>query len=354
LVSVIDRRLALGRALIADSFDSSRRRAAKEFADFIADTVDPPRGGFVIEIGCNDGALLDIFDDKGYRVQGLEPAINVAKYPIAKEYPTHVGLLLPSIAERIIDQRSLADVVIARDSFAETDNPAAFAMAARTLLKPGGVFVFEVPAIHEIRRLKTLAGISHQACHYFAARALARFLEACDMDLNYLSYSDQYQARLRGVARKSEYSTEPDLSVPVTIAGETRAEPLDKEALEALARDITADARALADQFRADVKNGKRVAALGLAADGVTYLHIANLDSDIISSVHTPFVDLHGLMVPGTTIPICDDEDLLVDPPDHLIVLGRHFAGAEPAICDVVRGHGGQTTWLFPKVYATT
>ena len=41
----------------------------------------------VLDIGCNDGTLLTYFKNLGWKVQGIEPAINLAKEVAAKGIP---------------------------------------------------------------------------------------------------------------------------------------------------------------------------------------------------------------------------------------------------------------------------
>ncbi len=353
LATIIDRRFALGRALTADSLEPTRRRAAAAFAEFVLDHAAPADHALITEIGCNDGALLDILDDKGYRVQGLEPAVNVAGRAMAKEYPTYVGQLTPEIADSIVEQRSFADVIIAREAFAETDNPAAFALGAKALLRPGGVFVFEAPAIHEIVRLGSLDGISHQACQYFAAQALSRFFDACDMVLTHLAYPTAGQARLRGVVRLASDRPVTDPTVAAMIAAEDRDGGLTAGAIDTALRVITAKAQALARTLCAEADSGRTVAGLGLTAEAVTWLHLSGLGADVVSAIHTAFDDLVGMTAPGTDIPIVDAAALEVWPPDHLLLLDWRFADEAGPACAAVRRHGGRVTRPFAIPDAT-
>ncbi len=183
LADLVDRIRILGRPVAAIGADPRRRQASEALARQLIARLSPPRDALIVGIGSNDGTILKPFDDAGCRVQGIEPAANVAGAAIAAGIPTHPGLFSPQVAEKIEEERGRAALILAGQAFAEAGDPAAWMEGVRLLLRRDGVFAFCVDGLADLIETARIDKITHRTIDYHAIAPLKRFLAASDLHL---------------------------------------------------------------------------------------------------------------------------------------------------------------------------
>src|SRR2546429_8394709 len=96
-------------------FSSTSMSMATHFAMFaqqvMADYL-PPHDPFVVEIGCNDGILLEHFARVGIRHLGIEPSANVAHVAVNKGLRTLPRYFDEDLAHEIVAEDGQADAVL--------------------------------------------------------------------------------------------------------------------------------------------------------------------------------------------------------------------------------------------------
>src|SRR5262249_50201542 len=75
----------------------------------------------VVDVGSNDGTLLDNFRQGGHRVHGVEPT-QVGTLAQSRGIPTTIMFFGPDAAKKVRDQEGPARVVTATNVFAHIDN----------------------------------------------------------------------------------------------------------------------------------------------------------------------------------------------------------------------------------------
>src|SRR3989440_2939032 len=79
LLDVIDSKVLFEHYLYVSGTSPAFVRHFEEYADYVARRFTPPGRGFVVEIGSNDGTLLKIFRERGWRVLGVDPAREIGE-----------------------------------------------------------------------------------------------------------------------------------------------------------------------------------------------------------------------------------------------------------------------------------
>src|SRR5262249_5258177 len=102
-------------------------------------------GSLVVELGSNDGYLLQHFSARGIPVLGVEPAANIAAAASAKGIRTLVRFFGAGVARELVAAEGHADLVVANNVLAQVPDLHDFVAGIALLLAPRGVATLEVP-----------------------------------------------------------------------------------------------------------------------------------------------------------------------------------------------------------------
>jgi SAM-dependent methyltransferase len=116
----------------------------------------------VLDIGCNDGTLLEQFSHLGCKVAGMDPAEDLIKLCAQKGIKSYMGYWKESTE---LD-RSF-DIITACNVFAHNYNPLGFLRACKKHLAAGGLVIIEMP--YSLNTLKENQGdqFYHEHINYF-------------------------------------------------------------------------------------------------------------------------------------------------------------------------------------------
>jgi len=133
----------------------------------------------VVEIGSNDGILLKFFQDAGYRVLGIDPAVNVVEKAKELEVPTIVDFFSEEIAKYI----PKAKVILGNNVIAHIDDQHDLARGVAKLLDKDGAFVFQAPYLVDMFENLSYDTIYHEHLSYFSIRPLQRLYEQFGLEI---------------------------------------------------------------------------------------------------------------------------------------------------------------------------
>lgn len=144
--------------------------------DAVLARVEPPAGALIVEAGSNDGTLLRCYRDRGYRVQGVDPA------PASPwDIPTLREFFGPAVALAI--GRGSAALVLANNVLANIDHIDDFIYGVRDVLADDGVFVFETQYGRDVIDRHLLDVIYHEHLSYFTVTPLMLYLRRMGTEL---------------------------------------------------------------------------------------------------------------------------------------------------------------------------
>lgn len=100
-----------------------------------------PAGSTVLDIGCNSGGLgRRLMEDKGCRMYGVDIAEHMVARAVEKGYEAYAGP-----AEELRYDDEMFDVVVASEILEHVHDPEPIIEQAFRVLKPGGLFLGDVP-----------------------------------------------------------------------------------------------------------------------------------------------------------------------------------------------------------------
>jgi SAM-dependent methyltransferase len=143
-------------------------------AEVVAATGAEP-GSLVVDVGSNDGSLLKAFRELGFRVLGVDPAVEIARRATAEGVETLPDYFTKALAGRVRESHGRAAVITANNVFAHSDRLPEMADGVRELLRPDGIFTFEVSYLMDIVQKMLFDTVYHEHLCYHSVQSLDAF-----------------------------------------------------------------------------------------------------------------------------------------------------------------------------------
>lgn len=317
--------------------------------DLVAKHMAP--GDLVVEVGSNDGTMLRFFKDAGMRVTGVDPAVALAARATEAGLHTVGEFFTAATAQKILDLRGPAKVVVANNVFAHADDLRSIALAVKSLLDEDGAFVFEVSYLADVLNKTLFDTIYHEHLAFHSVEPLVGFFRKLDMSLVDARRVDTHGGSIR-VTVSPQADRLPSLSAAALIA-EERALGLGTKparAFDAFTKAILDRRDELLRLLRGAKMGGKRIAAYGAPAKATTLLHTFGLEDGMLDFVVDDSQHKQGRYMPGTDIPVLPSAAIGDRRPDYVLLLAWNFADSILEKLAPYRAAGGKCIVPLPNV----
>jgi 2-polyprenyl-3-methyl-5-hydroxy-6-metoxy-1,4-benzoquinol methylase len=166
-----------------DNVDYRKKRFAMERLDIIRRHLKQPETGVhLLDVGCGTGWFLEVAQNHGYIVSGLEIGKELAKYTSRK-----LGVIIHSLSLTELPATERFDVITLFDVLEHVPNPRALLRSVRDHLNPGGIGLLFSPNLDSVGMalLRESSSLVMPAEHlfYFTPSSLRRMIEDTPMDI---------------------------------------------------------------------------------------------------------------------------------------------------------------------------
>ena len=149
--------------------------------DYAVDNTD-----FVVDVGGNDGTLLQPFFDIGCQVLNVDPSGVESSVPVWKAF-WDMGT-----ATAIRKRYGQARVILATNCFAHVADLHDFIIGVDVLLADDGVFVVESPCLEDMLKFKQFDQIYHEHLYYYNERPIKFLVEQYNMELKGVKHNGMH------------------------------------------------------------------------------------------------------------------------------------------------------------------
>ena len=298
-------------SLYSYSYTSSNSQTARNHWDEYATTVKQRCASmkFAVEIGSNDGYLINQFRGEGVRAIGIDPSMDMCR--IAKERGVEVmpAMFCEPVAKDLAKRVGGANVVMANNVFNHANDPVSFARAVCQLLDDDGLFVFEVPywlSMIESGRFTDM--VYHEHPTYFTIKMAWNTLKAAGLEITDFDVVDYHGGSLRVFARRDTGAAMP-VAIEDAIARETQIGLFDTGFYQVVQRRFEQQRDAWLCQFY-EIRQTEPDAVfigVGAAAKANTWLTWHGLNKTHLKYVTDASAFKQGKYTPLSRIPIAHD-----------------------------------------------
>ena len=298
----------------------------RKYAQSVVSGLEIPANSLVVEIGSNDGSLLKAFKAEGMRVQGIDPARDIAASATRDGVPTIPDFFTSTIAGRIKAEHGPAMLFCANNVFAHIDNMSDIVTGIRTLLAPDGAFVFEVSYIVDMIDHMVFDTIYHEHVSHHALIPLDKFFRRHDLALFDVARTETKGGSIRAFAQPLSTGKRPvSERLKGMMAEEERREITRPAIYQDWFQAIEARKRETLKYLDTAIAAGKTIAGYGASTTTTTLLYHFELVSRISFIVDDNPLK-QGLFSPGAHIPVLPSSELETRKPDIVVVLAWIYA----------------------------
>jgi SAM-dependent methyltransferase len=305
----------------------------------------------VIELGSNDGYLLQFFVQTGIPALGIDPAANVARAAEARGVPTLVKFFGVETARELAEKNIQGDLVLGNNVLAQVTNVNSFVEGVRIILKPHGVCTFEFPHL-----LKTIADnqfdqIYHEHFSYFTVLTTERIFSAHGMRIFDVEELWTHGGSLRIYTCHADDESHPTLPAVSALVRRERDAGLDRlEAYIEFADRVRATKRKLLSFLIEAKSSGKSLAGYGAPGKSSTLLNYCGIRTDFLDYTVDRNPYKQGKYLPGTHIPIFPPEKISETRPDYILILPWNLRDEVMSQLAYIRGWDAKFVVPIPEV----
>ena len=287
------------------------------------------KGDIVVDIGCNDGTLLDFYDGENLTVVGFEPSKNVARDAKAKGHKVIENFFnAENFREEFGDRR--AKIITAISMFYDLEEPNRFVKDIISVLDKNGLFVIQQNYLLTMLELNAFDNICHEHREYYSLISLRRLLERHGLEIFDVKQSDINGGSIRTYIRFKENKDligfpEAKERIEELIRKEISAGLEEEETYRNFASRIEGIKTRLVDFLNQEKQKGKKIWIYGASTRGNVILQYFGLGPDLIDCIADMNPDKWGKKTVGTLIPIDSPVKMREANPDYLLVNTWHF-----------------------------
>ncbi|MCP4397512.1 MAG: class I SAM-dependent methyltransferase [bacterium] len=332
-------------------FSSTSTRMARhfqEFADLVIRkhlTISDP---FIVELGSNDGILLQHFAKAGMRHLGIEPSANVAQVAVKKGITTITEFFDDDVARKIVQTDGQADVILAANVMCHIPYLHSVLTGIETLLKPDGLLIFEDPYLGDIITKISYDQIYDEHVFYFSLESVSNLCESHDLEVISVipqpvhGGSMRYVIAHKGVKKKSQ-------SVVIQQVAEEALGLSSLTTYAQLRQRIASSQRELRDLLASLKQQGKMIAGYGATSKSATVTNYCGIGPDILEFISDTTPIKQGKYSPGMHIPVRPYQEFSTNYPDYALLFAWNHAEEILAKEQAFIQSGGKWIVYVPK-----
>jgi len=350
LAEVVNPEIMFKKYLYISSFSKTMSKHFSQLAHNIVKNFKLNKNSLVVELGSNDGTLLEFFKKEGVKILGVDPASNLAKIANAKGIETIDDFFNQKTVEKILKEKGRADIILGTNVFAHIDNLHDVVLGVKKLLKNNGVFIAEFPYLLNLIENNEFDTVYHEHLSYFALKPLIILFQKFGLELFDAEKTTVHGGSIIIYAKKNDSKPHPSQRLKNMIKEEKEKNIYSLRTYLEFAKRVKKNTTELVTLLKNLKKRHKKIIGFGAPAKGVILLNYCKIGPDILAYLTDNIFYKQGLYSPGTHIQILPEEIIAQDKIDYILILPWNFSKEIIQKLAPFRKKGGKIIIPIPSV----
>lgn len=321
----------------------------REFAEHVKKDYLRSSDPFVVEIGCNDGIMLQHFAKSRIRHLGIEPSANVAAEANKKGVRTSGKFFDEKLADEILRENGKADAFLGANVMCHIPNINSVIAGIKMLLKHEGVVMFEDPYLGDVVEKTSYDQIYDEHVFLFSLSSISCAFARHGMELVDIEPQGTHGGSMRYII--AHQGVFPVSERVVAQLEKERDLGLDRpETFERFRDNCEKSRDSLVSLLREIRGQGKRIVGYAATSKSTTVINYCGITSDLIEYISDTTPIKQGKYSPGMHIPVRPYQDFLANYPNYAVLFAWNHAVEIMAKEQKYREAGGKWVVFVPDV----
>ena len=279
----------------------------------------------VVDIGSNDGTLLEGFKKNGFKVLGVEPT-NIAKVANKKGIRTIQRFFDKGTANLIKKKYKKAEVITGTNIFAHINKLDTLMKEVKSLIdNKKGIFVTESHYAVNILDEMQFDSIYHEHLRFYLLKPLIFLLNKYGFKVIDASKIPNYAGSIRVTATLNK-NIKPKKSVNQILNQEKKRGFYSEKKYTQYSRKVTKIKKGLSEMLWKLKLKKKKIVGVGCPGRSITLLAYCNITNQLIDYIAEQNSSLKlNMFTPSTHIEIIDEKHMIKNQPDYALILSWHY-----------------------------
>jgi len=351
ILNVVDPNVLFTDYRYLSSVTHSLSKHFQDYAQLLKDKYLPKQSTFLVEIGCNDGVLLEPLKKLGVAVLGVDAAENVVELTKQRGINVINAYFNKPIAEQIAAEYRRADVITASNVFAHIDDLDEVMNGVDKLLMPDGIFIVEVHYVVDLLNTFQFDTVYHEHLCYYSIHALQALYKRFGFTVTDIQRLPMHGGTVRVYAKRVGLKNiEISSVVKEMLKQEQDLGIHNVELYNEFGKDVEKYCYKLREFIGDRKSSGHTLSAYGAAGRATILLNYCGFDNTIVEYVvdESPF--RVGRYVPGVQVPIVPRNEFTRRPTRDCLITAWNYKDEIVGKEQDYLHHGSSFIMPLPKI----
>ena len=297
----------------------------KTYAHYVEKNFLKDKNDLVVEIGSNDGIMIENFYKKGFKHLGVDPSRNVAQVAAERGIHTKVCFFNRDTSDEIKQEFGNAAAIISANVMCHLPDLNDVAFAAYDLLTDDGVLIFEDPYLGDMLSKVSYDQLYDEHVYIFSALSVENIFGRSGFEIIDLLPQNTHGGSMRYVLAKK--GRRPVSKNVYEIKEKEKLMNINQYSTYIdFKKNCEHSKNRIRSILEAESEAGKSVAGYGATSKSTTILNYCNIGPDLLAFISDTTPIKQNKFTPGMHIPVKSYEYFCENLTDKVMIFAWNHA----------------------------